>query len=50
MFDAVFSGSRIRNYRDSISCDVDLSRRLIVRLRERGVFESDNKKLCFAHP
>jgi glutamate-1-semialdehyde 2,1-aminomutase len=43
MFDAVFSGSRVRNYRDSISGDAALSRRFNAVVRERGVFKSDNK-------
>jgi glutamate-1-semialdehyde 2,1-aminomutase len=43
MFDAVFSGARVRNYRDSISGDAALSRRFNAMVRERGVFKSDNK-------
>jgi len=43
MFDAVFTSGRVRNYRDSISGDVALSKRFNALVRERGVFKSDNK-------
>jgi glutamate-1-semialdehyde 2,1-aminomutase len=43
MFDAVFSGGRVRNYRDSVSGDIDLSKRFDAKVRELGVFKSDNK-------
>lgn len=43
MFDAVFSGGRVRNYRDSVGGDMALSKRLNAIVRERGVFKSDNK-------
>ena len=43
MFDAVFSGGRVRNYRDSVSGDMALSKRFNAMVRERGVLKSDNK-------
>jgi glutamate-1-semialdehyde 2,1-aminomutase len=43
MFDAVFSPGRIRNYRDSVSGDVALSKRFNAMVRQHGVFKSDNK-------
>jgi len=43
MFDAVFSADRVRNYRDSISGDVALSKRFNAMVRRLGVFKSDNK-------
>lgn len=43
MFDAVFTGGRVRNYRDSISGNAVLSKRFNAAVRERGVFKSDNK-------
>jgi glutamate-1-semialdehyde 2,1-aminomutase len=43
MFDAVFSGGRVRNYRDSVSGDMALSKRFNATVRERGVLKSDNK-------
>jgi glutamate-1-semialdehyde 2,1-aminomutase len=43
MFDAVFSGGRVRNYRDSIMGDATLSKRFNAIVREHGVFKSDNK-------
>jgi glutamate-1-semialdehyde 2,1-aminomutase len=43
MFDAVFSGGRVRNYRDSVSGDAALSKRFNAMVRERGVLKSDNK-------
>jgi glutamate-1-semialdehyde 2,1-aminomutase len=43
MFDAVFSGGRVRNYRDSAMGDATLSKRFNAMVRERGVFKSDNK-------
>ena len=43
MFDAVFSASRVRNYRDSISGDGAVSKRFNTLVRARGVFKSDNK-------
>jgi glutamate-1-semialdehyde 2,1-aminomutase len=43
MFDAVFNGGRIRNYRDSMGGDVVRSKRFNAMLREHGVFKSDNK-------
>jgi glutamate-1-semialdehyde 2,1-aminomutase len=43
MFDAVFSNTRVRNYRDQISGDAAVSKRFNALVRERGVFKSDNK-------
>ncbi len=43
MFDAVFSGARVRDYRNSISGDMALGKRFNALVRERGVFKSDNK-------
>ncbi len=43
MFDAVFSAGRVRNYRDSMSGDMAVSKRFNALVRERGVFKSDNK-------
>jgi glutamate-1-semialdehyde 2,1-aminomutase len=43
MFDAVFKGGRVRNYRDSISGDSALSKRFNAMVRARGVLKSDNK-------
>jgi glutamate-1-semialdehyde 2,1-aminomutase len=43
MFDAVFSGDRVRNYRDSVGGDTALSKRFNTMVRDRGVLKSDNK-------
>ena len=43
MFDAVFSGGRVRNYRDLVMGDAAVSKRFNAMVRERGVFKSDNK-------
>src|ERR1700761_6517918 len=41
MLDAVFSGGRVRNYRDSVAGDVALGKRFNAMARARGVFKSD---------
>jgi len=43
MFDAVFSSGQVRNYRDSVSGDMVLSKRFNARVREHGVLKSDSK-------
>lgn len=43
MFDAVFRRSPVRNYRESVSGDVALSKRFNAKVREHGVLKSDNK-------
>jgi glutamate-1-semialdehyde 2,1-aminomutase len=43
MFDAVFSRTNVRNYRDSVSGNTAVSRHFNALVRERGVFKSDNK-------
>jgi len=43
MFDAVFTAGPVRNYRDTMGGRPALSRQFSSKLRERGVFKSDNK-------
>lgn len=43
MFDAVFTATPIRDYRDSLTGDAALSRRFNALLRERGIFKSAGK-------
>jgi glutamate-1-semialdehyde 2,1-aminomutase len=43
MFDAVFSGGRVRNYRDSVSGDASVSKRFNGMMRALGVLKSENK-------
>jgi glutamate-1-semialdehyde 2,1-aminomutase len=43
LFDAVFSGEPVRDYRGMLRGDADMQRRLNALLRERGVLKGDSK-------
>lgn len=50
MFDTVFTGGKVRNYRDTLNADSAKMSKLNLLLRERGVLKSDSKYyLSVAH-